>query len=95
MNSLLKNQLVIRALEYIKDDDCRTLDEQLELCAIPGPTFHEEVRALWVKTRFEEIGLAGVHLDEVNNVIGKIEGTGGGPIVCIAAHIDTVSYNFV
>ncbi|WP_432405545.1 M20/M25/M40 family metallo-hydrolase [Wukongibacter sp. M2B1] len=90
MQSLLKNETVTKALQFIKEDDLRTLRELLELCEIPAPSHNEEKRAYYVKNKFEEIGLENVIIDEVYNVMGTISGTGNGPVIMLAAHTDTV-----
>lgn len=90
MESLLKNVTVAKALQFIKEDDSRTLNEHLELCEIPAPSHYEEKRAYYVKKKFEEIGLENVKIDEVWNVMGTISGTGDGPVIMLAAHTDTV-----
>jgi tripeptide aminopeptidase len=90
MQSLLKNETVGKAIQFIKDDDSRTLREHLELCEIPAPSHNEAKRALYVKDKFEEIGLCKVKIDPVGNVMGTIYGTGNGPVIMLAAHTDTV-----
>ncbi|WP_312832205.1 M20/M25/M40 family metallo-hydrolase [Sedimentibacter saalensis] len=87
---LLKNEKVLKAIEFIKEDDDRTLKEHLELCEIPAPSHDEERRAIYVKNKFEEIGLDDIKIDEVWNVMGTIPGTGNGPVIMLAAHTDTV-----
>jgi tripeptide aminopeptidase len=62
---------------------------QLELARIPAPPFGESVRAEWLEERFRELGLAGVHTDEVGNVFG-IFPKAGNEYVALSAHIDTV-----
>jgi tripeptide aminopeptidase len=62
---------------------------QLELARIPAPPFGESVRAEWLEERFRELGLAGVHTDEVGNVFG-IFPKAGNEYVSLSAHIDTV-----
>lgn len=90
MKELLQNQAVQAAMEALEEDDVRTLRELLELCAIPAPSHHEERRAAWVESKFREIGLEDVHIDEVSNVLGTYPGKGSGPVVMLAAHTDTV-----
>lgn len=90
MQELLKNEKVLKAIHFIKEDDERTLKEHLELCEIPAPSHNEERRALYVKNIFEETGLDNVKIDEIWNVMGTIHGTGNGPVVMLAAHTDTV-----
>lgn len=90
MKNLLKNERVAKALQYIKENDNKTLEEQLELCEIPAPSYNEEKRACYVKEKFENMGLENVKIDKVWNVMGTISGNGDGPTVMIAAHTDTV-----
>lgn len=90
MKRLLENNRVREALRYIRRDDGRTLEEQLELCSIPAPSFQEKARADYVLAKFQEIGLADVREDEAGNVMGVIPGKGQGPVVMLAGHMDTV-----
>lgn len=62
---------------------------QLELARIPAPPFGESARAEWIGDRFRELGLDGVHIDEVGNVFG-IFPKAGKEYVSLSAHIDTV-----
>lgn len=87
----LKNMEIIRkALEYLKEDDERTLQELLEMCRIPAPSHMEQEKAEYVLKKMEEIGMDEVHMDEVGNVFGTIKGTADGPRLILAAHTDTV-----
>jgi acetylornithine deacetylase/succinyl-diaminopimelate desuccinylase-like protein len=65
---------------------------QLEMLAIPAPTFDEAARAAWFEERFRALGLSNVHLDEAGNVLGEIAATetSSGPCVLLSAHLDTV-----
>lgn len=90
MKELIKNEKVLAALDFIKCDDEATLREHLAMCEIPAPSHMEKQRAEYVFKKFQEIGLEEVHMDEVWNVTGKISGNGGGPVVMLAAHTDTV-----
>jgi tripeptide aminopeptidase len=90
MQSLLKNETVAKAIQFIKEDDSQTLREQLELCGIPAPSHNEAQRAVYVRDKFNEIGLENVQIDEVWNVMGTISGTGTGLVIMLAAHTDTV-----
>ena len=67
------------------------MDEQVELCEIPAPTFMEEKRAQSVLERMKAYGLTDVKMDEIGNVIGVRKGTvEGGPILVLGAHMDSV-----
>ncbi len=47
-------------------------------------------RALYIESEMKKAGLDSVYRDEVNNVIGILKGSGSGPTVAFAAHMDTV-----
>ncbi len=64
--------------------------EAVTICEIPAPTYEEWRRTEYVQGRMKQIGLGDVTVDAVGNVIGRLRGTGGGPTVLVAAHIDTV-----
>ena len=77
---------VAQALEIAKRDVQRAMDEQVELCEIPAPTFKEEKRAASLMQRMKDYGLTDVKMDEIGNVIGIRKGTKqGGPILVLGA----------
>jgi len=78
-----------RALARIKADNAWTLDQQQSICEIPAPPFKETARGLEYKRRLEALGLT-VRIDSIGNVIAERKGTGNGPTVMIAGHLDTV-----
>ena len=78
-----------RVLERIKADNAWTLDQQVSICEIPAPPFKEEKRAAEYRRRLEALGLT-VRTDSIGNVIAERRGTGNGPTVMIAGHLDTV-----
>jgi tripeptide aminopeptidase len=84
------NARVRAALEIIKADNAWSLQQQVELTEIPAPPFKETVRGLEYKRRLEAIGFKNVRIDSVGNVIAERKGTGTGPTVVIAGHLDTV-----
>lgn len=80
-----------RALDYLKTIEAETIEEQIKICQIPAPTFHEEKRAAYFKQRFTELGLENVRIDSIGNVIGERKGRKtGAPALLLAAHLDTV-----
>lgn len=81
---------VRRALDYLKATEPDTINDQIKACEIPAPTFKEEKRAEHFKQRFTELGLKNVRIDAIGNVIGERPGTGAGPTLVLAAHLDTV-----
>ena len=66
------------------------LDEQVRLCEIPAPPFHEEARGREVERLFRQLGLENVRVDQAGNVIGVRPGASARPNVVLAAHLDTV-----
>jgi len=84
------NPAIRAALDRIRADNAWTVDQQISICEIPAPPFKEERRAAEMKRRFEALGLRNVHIDSIGNVVAERPGTGGGPVVVIAAHLDTV-----
>ena len=90
MDKLLKYNGVQEALKFLREDDERTLQEHLEMCQIPAPSYEEGEKAEYVRKKMEDAGLEDVHIDEVGNVLGTWSGTGNGPRIIIAGHTDTV-----
>lgn len=81
---------VKQALENLNVSEAETINQQINVCEIPAPGFREEKRAAWFKDRFTELGLKNVRMDKVGNVLGERPGKGTGPVLVLAAHLDTV-----
>ncbi len=77
------------ALEFIESDYDRWVEELIELTEIPAPPFKEEERARAYLLKLRELGLKDVEMDAEGNVMGIREGS-GGPLLAVAAHLDTV-----
>lgn len=90
MNAHLDTPVARRLQEMAEASLPKLVNEVIAICQIPSPTFSEKRRGEYVKQRMAEIGLSDVHMDAVGNVIGRLKGTGRGPTVLVAAHIDTV-----
>ena len=78
------------ALDIVKRDNAWTLAQQVALCEIPAPPFKEARRAAAYRDRMRALGLARVRIDKEGNAIGELPGTGDGPLVVLAGHLDTV-----
>ena len=87
---LLGDKRVTAALQFLRADDARTLDEQIAIARIPAPTFDEGMRAQDFAARLRAAGLDDVSIDAAGNVIGKRKGAGLGPLLVLSAHLDTV-----
>jgi acetylornithine deacetylase/succinyl-diaminopimelate desuccinylase-like protein len=87
----LMGQADVRAtLDAAKADEPQVVRDQIRLCQIPAPPFHEAARAQAMKSAFEQAGLSSVRLDRVGNVLGDRSGVAGKPHLVVAAHLDTV-----
>jgi acetylornithine deacetylase/succinyl-diaminopimelate desuccinylase-like protein len=85
----VEGQGVDAILATIKADNAWTLAQQRSICEIPAPPFKETARGLEYKKRFEALGLTA-RIDAVGNVIAERPGTGKGPTIVLAGHLDTV-----
>jgi len=77
-------------LDSLKAHNAWTLEQQVALCEIPAPPFKETARGVAYRAAFERAGLTNVRIDAVGNVIGERRGTGNGPTIVLAGHLDTV-----
>lgn len=66
------------------------VDEWIRLTEIPSPSGREQARADYVRAELQKLGLTDIRTDEMLNVSGVRKGTGKGPSVAFAAHLDTV-----
>jgi len=80
---------VKQALAFVDERFERQVVEWIGVTEIPAQSTHEEQRAAYVKAELEKIGLT-VTIDDIGNVMARRAGTGGGPNVVFAAHMDTV-----
>ena len=89
-------------LQVVGDDRVRTavqqifqreplaIEEQIRLTEIPAPPFQEARRAAYYLQQMQARGLDDAYIDDEGNVIGLRKGSGNGPTLLIAAHLDTV-----
>lgn len=87
---IAKRQEIAAALKHVDDNREQHLREWITITEIPAPSKMEQKRAAYVRAEMEKAGLAGIQGDEAGNVWGVRRGTGGGPTVVFAAHLDTV-----
>ncbi len=81
-----------QAVATLDRDHDRIVQEIVTLTEIPAPPFQEKARAAAYLEMLRAAGLSDVELDAEGNAMGLWRGTGaaGGPVVVIAAHLDTV-----
>jgi tripeptide aminopeptidase len=78
------------AMQAIKTNEPHFIEEQIRICEISSPPFHEEKRAAELARLFGEAGLTNVRIDHAGNVLGDRPGSAPHPHLVIAAHLDTV-----
>src|SRR6202789_2253982 len=87
---LMEDPTIKAALDAVKRNEPHFIDEQVRICEIPAPPFHEEVRAKELERLFKGLGLQNVRIDKAGNVIGVRPGASAHPNLVFAAHLDTV-----
>lgn len=90
VKKLAEKPEVKAAMEQAAREVDRAMEEQIELCEIEAPTFHEEGRARRVAELMRAYGLTDVVTDPIGNVVGRRPGKGNGPVLALGAHMDTV-----
>jgi len=80
------------AMATLDREHDRIVEDTITLTEIPAPPFKEQKRAEAYMAMLKAHGLSDVEMDAEGNVMGLRRGTGpaGGPLVVIAAHLDTV-----
>jgi acetylornithine deacetylase/succinyl-diaminopimelate desuccinylase-like protein len=68
----------------------RIVRDLITLTEIPAPPFGEEARGRAYMRMLKDHGLADVEMDAAGNVYGWRRGSGGGPVIVVSAHLDTV-----
>jgi acetylornithine deacetylase/succinyl-diaminopimelate desuccinylase-like protein len=76
-------------LDALRADNAWTVEQQRSLCEIPAPPFKETARAAEFRKRLEALGLRA-RIDAAGNVLAERAGTGRGPTIVLAGHLDTV-----
>ena len=82
--------LTEKAAEYAKNIHSETIQIIRDLCALPAPSHHEELRAEYCKNWFLKNGFTDVTVDEALNVIVPVNVKAGEPLTVVMAHTDTV-----
>jgi len=88
--ALLERPDVKKAIQSVDDRSSAIVDEWIRMVEIPAPSRKEQARAQYIRAEMEKLGLSDIRVDDMSNVSGVRKGTGGGPTVVFAAHMDTV-----
>jgi tripeptide aminopeptidase len=70
--TLAADRRVHRAFHWLHLHELQLRQWQLQMIAIPAPSFAESTRAAWFLDRFQELGLQEVHLDEAGNALAVL-----------------------
>jgi acetylornithine deacetylase/succinyl-diaminopimelate desuccinylase-like protein len=87
---LIEDPAVKEALAAVTRNEPHFIEEQIRICEIPAPPFHEETRARELERLFRQLGLRDVRIDKAGNVIGVRPGAAAHPNLLFQAHLDTV-----
>ncbi|HKT80467.1 MAG TPA: M20/M25/M40 family metallo-hydrolase [Vicinamibacterales bacterium] len=90
MATLARRPDVVKALDLVRATEAQTIADQIRFCETPAPPFQESARAALLRRAFEQLGLQNVRVDRAGNVLGDRPGSGAGPRLLVAAHLDTV-----
>jgi tripeptide aminopeptidase len=78
------------ALGVLDREHERIVDDIIRLTEIASPPFGEDVRGDAYLDMLRAHGLADVEKDAAGNAMGLRRGIGNGPLIVVAAHLDTV-----
>jgi tripeptide aminopeptidase len=87
---LMRDAPVKAAVQAARDDEARTIADQVRLCEIPAPPFKEAARGKAYAEAFRALGLKNVRIDKEGNVLGERPGLAARPHLVFSAHLDTV-----
>src|ERR1700681_865919 len=87
---LMQDASVQEALNAAKRNEPHFIEEQIRICEIPAPPFHEDARGKELERLFKQMGLQDVRIDKAGNVIGVRPGASAHPNLLFQAHLDTV-----
>jgi acetylornithine deacetylase/succinyl-diaminopimelate desuccinylase-like protein len=90
VRQILDSPQFAAAAASIEKQQPRFVKELITLTEIPAPPFKEERRARVYLDMLRQSGLSDVEMDQEGNVMGVRKGTGGGGMVAVVAHLDTV-----
>jgi len=90
IDRIANHSAVKDAQQFVDSDHDRMIREIITLNEIAAPPFKEAERARAFAQMFRESGLTSVEIDPEGNVLALRKGSGSGPLLAVAAHLDTV-----
>lgn len=88
--ALFASKKFAAARASIAADHGRIVEDVVTLTEIPAPPFKEDARGKAFLEMLRAEGLSDLTTDAVGNVYGTRKGTGGGPLIVVTVHLDTV-----
>jgi len=90
IRTIMASEAYGKAYATLAAEHDRTVEDIVALTQIAAPSFQEETRARAFLAMAKAHGLKQLEIDAEGNVTGLRPGIGNGPLVCVAAHLDTV-----
>jgi acetylornithine deacetylase/succinyl-diaminopimelate desuccinylase-like protein len=90
IGTIISSDYYRAAVATLDADHDRMVADIITLTEIPSPPFGEDVRGAAYLEMLRAHGLEDVERDAVGNAMGLRRGAGNGPLIVVAAHLDTV-----
>jgi tripeptide aminopeptidase len=90
VDRVLSHPAVRAAQQFVDSDHERIVREIIAINEVPAPPFKEAARGKLLAQMLRESGASAVETDPEGNVLALRKGAGSGPLIVIAAHLDTV-----
>jgi tripeptide aminopeptidase len=90
IREVMASEVYRKAVATLGAEHDRTVQDIITLTQVAAPSFQEATRAQAFLAMAEAHGLKNLEVDDEGNVTGIRPGAGNGPLICIAAHLDTV-----
>ena len=90
VKELITTPEVLSAFGFFETQAQRIDEEHIRISSVPASPFAEVERAEYLRTKFLELGLKQVSLDEEGNCTGLFAGESQTPLMVVSAHLDTV-----
>ena len=87
---VLDENVIKKIIERVDSRREEAISLLAEMIKTPSPTGKEKELAELLRDRISEFGYGRVFIDKVGNVIGIVEGEGGGKSILYNGHMDTI-----
>jgi tripeptide aminopeptidase len=90
VTAILNDPQTKAALQHIDSNHDAILKEWIAITEINAPSKQEQERAKYIEGLLRKYKLQSIRYDSAGNLIAVRKGVGGGPVVVIDSHLDTV-----